>query len=718
MTPEELTKGKMKNQSNRTISKPGNKGGDLRRQAEQLLGQQRPAREGQEAAQLKSAIHELQVHQIELELQNQELQQAHLETELARRKYFDLFDLAPVGYATFGQKGEILDINLTGARLLEEERARLVNRRFQLFLTPGHIPLFNAFMGKVFSTGTRQICEVSINRNGDRSAVVRLEGILAEPNEETGSRCQAVLLNITDQKQAEQALQRKESDLRLIMEAVPALIAHVDPQGCYRQVNENYARWFGRSSEEARGLHMRDLLGENQWEKVKGYVAKALAGEKLSYERQLPYQGGASRWIQATYTPELDERNRVQGFVVHVMDIEDKKKTQEEVKKSRDEFEMRVQERTAELKKARDLLEEQSRILESFFKDTITPLVLLDRDFNFIRVNESYARSFRRGVADFPGHNYFEFYPQEKNEAIFRRAVETKKAFQAVAQPLHFPDHSERGVTYWDWTLTPLLDDEGEVISLVLSLEEVTDRQAAEDTLRNSERQIRTLADQLIHVQENERKRIARDMHDSLGASLSALKYKLEDLIHNLPDRNQRQVGESLDALILIIQETIGEARRMQNELRPPHLDDLGLLSTLSWLSRGFQKVYSRITVEQRLAVLEEEIPERLKVIIFRIVQEAMNNIGKHARATLSWISLSREQNGLQLVIGDNGAGFDLKGFLESTGQPSGMGLSIMKERADLSGGALSIVSHPGEGTMVEVWWALDSVTGVEDRTK
>jgi signal transduction histidine kinase len=273
-------------------------------------------------------------------------------------------------------------------------------------------------------------------------------------------------------------------------------------------------------------------------------------------------------------------------------------------------------------------------------------------------------------------------------------------------------------VTYWDWTLTPLLDDEGEVISLVLSLEEVTDRQAAEDTLRNSERQIRTLADQLIHVQENERKRIARDMHDSLGASLSALKYKLEDLIHNLSDRNQRQVGESLDALILIIQETIGEARRMQNDLRPPHLDDLGLLSTLSWLSREFQKVYSRITVDQRLAVLEEEIPERLKVVIFRIAQEAMNNIGKHARATRAWISLSREQNGLQLVIGDNGAGFNWKGLLEPTGRPSGIGLSVIKERADLSGGALSIVSHPGEGTMVEVWWALDSVTGVEDRTR
>ena len=253
--------------------------------------------------------------------------------------------------------------------------------------------------------------------------------------------------------------------------------------------------------------------------------------------------------------------------------------------------------------------------------------------------------------------------------------------------------------------------------AVCLVVADLTDLKRGEERLRASERGLRSLADQLIHVQENERKRIARDMHDSLGASLSALKFKLEDLINNLPDLNQWQVGESLDSLILIIQETIGEARRMQNDLRPPHLDDLGLLPTLSWLSGESKKVFPRITVEQRLAVLEQEIPERLKVVIFRIVQEAMNNIGKHARATQAWISLSREQNGLQLVIGDNGAGFDWKGPLESTGRSSGMGLSIMKERADLSGGSLSIVSHPGEGTMVKVCWTLDSVTGVADRT-
>ncbi len=458
--------------------------------------------------------------------------------------------------------------------------------------------------------------------------------------------------------------------------------------------NQRFADIVKESLEKVTGSSIFQYISSTDLQIFKGLLKQGLKGNSR-VERAL--QTGGENSVPVLLSISALEQTDTHGTLCLVVtDLTDLKRGEEQLR-----------ERTVELESAHKHLVEQSRILDSFFKDLVTPLVLMDRDFNFIRVNEAYARSCQRAIADFPGHNYFEFYPQEKNEAIFRRAVETKGAFQAVAQPFHFPDHSERGVTYWDWTLTPLLDDEGEVISLVLSLEEVTDRQAAEDRLRNSERQIRTLADQLIHVQENERKRIARDMHDSLGASLSAVKYKLEDLIHNLSDRNQRQVGESLDALILIIQETIGEARRMQNDLRPPHLDDLGLLSTLSWLSREFQKVYSRITVDQRLAVLEEEIPERLKVVIFRIAQEAMNNIGKHARATRAWISLSREQNGLQLVIGDNGAGFNWKGLLEPTGRPSGIGLSVIKERADLSGGSLSIVSHPGEGTMVEVCWAL-----------
>jgi len=122
-----------------------------------------------------------------------------------------------------------------------------------------------------------------------------------------------------------------------------------------------------------------------------------------------------------------------------------------------------------------DALEERTRYLDAFFEHSLTPLVLLDRDFNFIRVNEAYAKAWRREVDDFPGHNHFEFYPSDA-QAIFEAVRRSREPISVEARPVVFPDHPEWGVTYWDWTLTPLLDESGEVEALVLSLQDVTAR--------------------------------------------------------------------------------------------------------------------------------------------------------------------------------------------------------------------------------------------------
>ena len=151
----------------------------------------------------------------------------------------------------------------------------------------------------------------------------------------------------------------------------------------------------------------------------------------------------------------------------------------------------------------------------------------------------------------------------------------------------------------------------------------------------------------------------------------------------------------------------------MQNDLRPPLLDDLGILPTLTWFSREFQKIYSGIAIEQRLEIQEEEVPDLLKVVIFRVAQEALNNIGKHARATQIRIFLGREQDRLKLVIQDNGRGFDTKRLPESVDQGTGMGLSSMKERANLSGGLYSLKTRPEQGTSIEVSWPLPKWTGM-----
>jgi len=155
-----------------------------------------------------------------------------------------------------------------------------------------------------------------------------------------------------------------------------------------------------------------------------------------------------------------------------------------------------LKKKIGELNLAKNVLAEQSEQLESFFMHTITPLVFLDPDFNFIRVNEAYATTCNRDASEFPGHNHFEFYPHEENETIFKRVVETKTPYHAVAKPFVFPDHPEWGVTYWDWVLFPVLDGKDEVAFLVFSLQEVTERTLAEQAIYESEKKYRGLIEQ------------------------------------------------------------------------------------------------------------------------------------------------------------------------------------------------------------------------------
>ncbi len=260
----------------------------------------------------------------------------------------------------------------------------------------------------------------------------------------------------------------------------------------------------------------------------------------------------------------------------------------------------------------------------------------------------------------------------------------------------------KKGTFYARIIVASIYDNQGKLIGLRWLIRDITERKQAEDA---SKEQLRHLATQLLTIQEKERKKIALEVHDRLGSSLSAIKFKVEDIFQRIDEDPNIKISQHLGPLVFLIQETIEEARKIQLDLRPPLLDDLGIIATFSWFCRRFQTIYSNIRVEQEIAIREEEIPVPLKITIFRIAQEAMNNIGKHAKANLVHLGLRKVKGTIELIIQDNGEGFDQKRFASMESSKKGLGLPSMKERSESLGGSFSVESTMGKGTTIRASW-------------
>jgi signal transduction histidine kinase len=236
-------------------------------------------------------------------------------------------------------------------------------------------------------------------------------------------------------------------------------------------------------------------------------------------------------------------------------------------------------------------------------------------------------------------------------------------------------------------------------------VQDMTKRRQAEEALRESDKELRILSNQLLSTEEKERKRIARELHDGIGQALSAIKFSVENSLRELRNNPGHAELKSLAAVIPLTQKTIEEVRRIVKDLRPAILDDLGILATITWFCREFQKVYVGIKIEREVDIVENDVPSTLKTVIYRILQEALNNIANHSQADLVHLSLKKIQDRVELTVADNGTGFDLAEAISLKPSRRGFGLASMRERAELSGAEFKISSSAGQGTTIQVRW-------------
>ncbi|MGE5841271.1 MAG: PAS domain S-box protein, partial [Deltaproteobacteria bacterium] len=357
-----------------------------------------------------------------------------------------------------------------------------------------------------------------------------------------------------------------------------------------------------------------------------------------------------------------------------------------------------------ERKRAEESLRAAHQYNRSLIEASLDPLVTINPEGKVTDVNT--ATELATGVSreQLIGSDFSDYFTEPDKAREGYRTAFLKGTVRDFPLAIRHKSGMTTDVLY---NATIYRNETGEIQGVFAAARDITERKRTEEALRESEVRLRALSSRLLTAQESERKRIALELHDGIGQMLTAIKFKAENTLQEKGRGKGRAEGKSLEAIIPLIKETIEEVRRMQMDLRPSTLDDLGVLATLGWFCREYQKIYSRIRIQKEIALQEDEVSAPLKVVLYRLTQEAMNNIAKHTQAGLVRLTLRNQETEIEWVIEDNGMGFDLEKILSSEGSKRGLGLSSMRERTEFSGGKFMIESTRGMGTTVRASWPL-----------
>ena len=385
-------------------------------------------------------------------------------------------------------------------------------------------------------------------------------------------------------------------------------------------------------------------------------------------------------WYSMRIRPYRTVENRIEGTVLTWVDINALKQSLEQIKESRD-------------------------YAEAIVETVREPLIVLDGKLRVKTANRSFYKAFQTLSGETEGHLIYELSNHQWDIPELRKLLEEILPQDTSFQDLEIErEFAAIGVRTMRLNGRRIAQGDSGTQMILLAIEDVTERKKMEEILRESEVS-RKLSSRVLAVQEGERKRVASEIHDGIGQSLHAAKFKVENILKQATEDGV-QVGPQLSETILpILQENIVEARRLQMGLRPSILDDLGILPTISWFCREFQKTYSPIRIETGIEIQEEEVHPLLKTTIYRLMQEALNNVAKHSKADLVHLTLRKTDDKIQLIIEDTGQGFDLEEVLSVETSKRGFGLTSMRERVEISGGSFAIESAKGKGTTITASW-------------
>ena len=478
--------------------------------------------------------------------------------------------------------------------------------------------------------------------------------------------------DISERRAMEARLRESEERLRAFTSHSPALMCMKDRDGRYRFVNDRFLERYSLRLDQVLGRTDAELFPRRQALAAAAHDAAVLArGEPLQYEERAAASEGQRVSLVSKF-PVFDAAGAVVAVGVVANDITDRRLTEQA------------------LREQRTLLAEAQKVagLGSWEWDPDTGRVSWSSELYRILgvLPQDLPPSFE---------NYLErVHPEDRQQsgAMVARALMDSRGFSMLERIVR-PGGEVR---YLRSQGEVVRNERGKPIKILVACVDITDQRHSEAALRQAAQDLHGLTRRLVQAEEAERRRLARELHDRVGQSLSALNINL-DIISRESHALTPALRQRLDDSLGLVDSTLQSIENVMAELRPPLLDEYGLGAALGWHAEEFaRRTGVRVAVADRNPAESKNARPEAAVALFRIAQEALNNVLKHARATDVRLEVSATDEELILDVQDDGQGFDL-----ASARRGRWGMTTMRERAEAAGGQLHIASSPGEGTRI-----------------
>lgn len=656
------------------MSKTPNKPSSLRSEAEVQFYFEPPAEAPSRSA--EELLHELQVYQIELEMQNETLRKTQLVLEESRDRYVDFYDFAPTGYITLNHNALITEINLTGAKLLGKMRSELVNRRFANFVAPEYRDRWHQYFMAVLQRNSTRSCELDV-RSQTGSLHVQLDSLrLQKDHQEPMARI--TMTDISRLTLAETALHEAEEHLRMLEQreivqtSLDGYFSVSVRNGVILDVNDAFCHMVGYSRPKLLTMRVSDLEVNESPERVLAHIETVIKTGHDRFESRYRHSMGHLIHVEISAShAELDDGVNY----VFIRDITARKHSDELLQRSYEE-------------------------IKDLYNNAACGYHSLDENGIICRINDTeliwlgYTRDEIVGKVRLP-----DLMTSASRQTFYKSFPKLKS--RGFSHDLEI-DLIRKDGTILNGLInaTAIYDPSGNYVMSRSSLTDIS-------KLKQAERQLHELTAHIQDVREEEKTYLAREIHDDLGGTLAALKIETNQLKFELPDNEK--INGRIESMSEMIDSAMAFTRHIITDLRPSIIDDLGLMAALEWQAAEFHR---RTGIECRVVCISQnehchkpckdckhQLGKTLSINLFRIFQEALTNVSRHSGASRVAAEYRIVDSEVALSVCDNGSGLPDEHTIASTSY----GIRGMRERVEQLGGEIQFCSTPGKGLSVAV---------------